>query len=341
MRRRRAIILPTRTEAERRHAIETAAEALRAGELVATPTETVYGLAANALGERAVRRICEAKGRPPNNPLIVHVDGTEMARRWAAVWPETAQRLAEAFWPGPLTLVLPKAAGIPDAVTGGGGTVGLRHPQAPLTEAIIRRCGFPLAAPSANRSSEISPTTADHVARSLGDRIRWIVDGGPCPVGIESTVLDLSVQPPRVLRPGMIGPAALAAALGQTPRAAGGPEERGRGPLRSPGLLDRHYAPRAALLVWRWREESELLERLEAAGLSPDRCALAALRLPRSIRFRRTALMPRGVAEYGRALYRTLHECDAPGIRAILVEAPPERDEWEAIWDRLRRAAAR
>ena len=184
---------------------------MRAGEVVALPTETVYGLAANALDEKAVAKIFQIKGRPAHNPIIVHVASNEMAKRCVKSWPELAEKLSKAFWPGPLTLVLPRAEKIPDIVTAGGETVGIRWPSHPFIQAVIRECGFPLAAPSANLSNQISPTNAEHVRAQLGGKIPLIVDGGQSQVGIESTVLDLTVSPPRILRPGMIHAESLAA----------------------------------------------------------------------------------------------------------------------------------
>src|SRR6266487_6484411 len=200
----KAVILPTHTPALFDAAVQRAAELLRAGELVALPTETVYGLAANALDARAVARIFEVKGRPAHNPIIVHVAGAGMARRCVADWPPLADKLTKVFWPGPLTVVLPRSLEIPDIVTAGGSTVGVRWPTHPFIQAVIRACGFPLAAPSANLSTQVSPTNALHVQNSLGEKIRLIVDGGQSQVGIESTVLDLSMSSPRLLRPGMI-----------------------------------------------------------------------------------------------------------------------------------------
>ena len=194
--------------------MKRAARLLRAGEVVALPTETVYGLAANALDETAVAKIFQIKGRPANNPIIVHVVGAEMAGRCVRAWPAAAEQLARAFWPGPLTLVLPRAKEIPDLVTAGGPTVGVRWPGHPFIQAVIRECGFPLAAPSANLSSRVSPTNAGHVRQQLGDKISLIVDGGQSQIGIESTVLDLTASPPRVLRPGMIHDESLAAVCG-------------------------------------------------------------------------------------------------------------------------------
>src|SRR6476619_3276599 len=218
-------------------------ELIRAGKLVAFPTETVYGLGANALDADAVRRIFEVKGRPATSPLIVHVDSVDMARRVAAKWPETAELLARAYWPGPLTLVLPKNACIPDIVTAGLPTVGVRMPAHPVALDLIRAAGVPVAAPSANRFTELSPTTAEHVRRSLGDAVDCVLDGGPTPVGIESTVISLAGAP-TLLRPGMIPREALEALIGPV-QMAGAME----GAHPSPGMHPRHYAPRTPLIM--------------------------------------------------------------------------------------------
>src|SRR4051812_21724304 len=211
----RTLILTTDTPARFKEAVDRAVELLQAGELVALPTETVYGLAANAFDAAAVARIFEIKGRPINNPLIVHIANLEMARGCAAEWPAAADDLARSFWPGPLTMVLRKGVSIADLVTAGGKTVGLRWPSHPFMQAVIRECGFPLAAPSANLSNQVSPTNAAHVQKALNGRVKLIVDGGQSQVGIESTVLDLSVRPPRILRPGMLHEQSLAAVLGE------------------------------------------------------------------------------------------------------------------------------
>src|SRR5580692_8600177 len=208
-------ILPAHTPELFQKAVRRAVELLRAGEVIALPTETVYGLAANALDEKAVAKIFEIKGRPSKNPVIVHVASLEMAKRCVSDFSPLAEKLARAFWPGPLTLVLPRAPIIPKIVTAGGETVGVRWPSHPLMQAVIRECDFPLAAPSANLSNQISPTNAAHVQKQLDGKIPIIVDGGQSAVGIESSVLDLSVRPPQILRPGMIRAASLAAVCGE------------------------------------------------------------------------------------------------------------------------------
>lgn len=332
-----APLLPTHTPELFEAAVTRAVRALAAGGIVALPTETVYGLAANAFDAAAVRRVFEAKGRPAANPIIVHVASVAMARRCVRDWPPLAEALAAAFWPGPLTLVLPKSPAIPDVVTAGGATVGVRWPGHPLIQAVIQRCGFPLAAPSANPSGGVSPTRAAHVQRDLGPRAALIVDGGPSPVGIESTVLDLSVQPPRILRPGMIHAESLAAVTG--PLAEGG---AGRGGvLKSPGLLARHYAPKARLVVLSWQEESDLLRQLGKLGAAAARChVLAHSRIPAPAGWGRVCVIPHDPPAFARALYAELRRCDDEGAQLIVVESLPEGIEWQALADRLRRAAS-
>ncbi len=224
--------------------IARAAAVLRSGGLVAFPTETVYGLGALALDAAAVRRIFAAKGRPANNPLIVHIADPKDASQVAAEWPDAAERLARRFWPGPLTLVVPRTAGVPDATTAGGPTVAVRVPAHPVALALLRAVGAPVAAPSANRSAELSPTLAEHVLRGLTGRIDLVLDGGPTAGGIESTVLDMTTAPPRLLRPGLIGPAELEAVIGPVGRT--GATQAGSA-LPSPGMLPRHYSPRTPL----------------------------------------------------------------------------------------------
>lgn len=339
-------ILPTDTPARFAAAVTRAAELLRAGELVALPTETVYGLAANALSATAVARIFAAKDRPVGNPIIVHVASVAMARACVAHWPDRADKLAAAFWPGPLTLVLPRAPAIPDIVTAGGPTVGVRWPSHPFIQAVIRECGFPLAAPSANASTQVSPTNAEHVRKGLGGRIRLIVDGGQAQVGIESTVLDLTLEPPRVLRPGMIHEESLLAAIGAVRGLdAVWPGESasaaGVAPARSPGQLRKHYAPKASLLVWSWGDERELKARLTVGGWRLADCHIVAhTRIPLGQEFGGVSVIPHDAPAFARALYGELHRCDEAGARAIVVEAVPETSEWRALADRLRRAAA-
>lgn len=300
--------------------VGTAADALRSGKLVAFPTETVYGLGANALDAAAVARIFEAKGRPTTNPLIVHVADAAEVLAVAAEVPPLAAKLFAAFWPGPLTLVLPKAPGVPDLVTAGGPTVAVRCPNHPLARELLRAAGVPVAAPSANRSGELSPTTADHVLVSLDGRIEFVLDGGPCPGGLESTVLDVTGPVPRLLRPGLVSLDQLRAVIGDV---LIGPNPDS-GPARSPGLLTKHYAPRTALECAATDTEREFLANLyETAGLTvaryspPDSPVAAAARL-----------------------YADLHALDATAPDRILVTLPPDAPEWQAVRDRLLRASA-
>lgn len=334
-----AEILPTHTAALFEAAVQRAAELLRAGEVVALPTETVYGLAANALDAQAVARIYEIKGRPAHNPIIVHVASLEMARRCVAEWPEMADRLARSFWPGPLTLVLPRSPAIPEIVTAGGATVGVRWPSHPFIQAVIRLCGFPLAAPSANLSNQISPTNAEHVRKQLGDRLRLIVDGGQSQVGIESTVVDVSSDPPMVLRPGMIHEESLIAVCGDL---VSHQRKRlpGSSPLRSPGMLDRHYAPKAKLVVVPWQNSEEFERQLAALAMRRAKThVISHTHVPSDAGLGGVSVIPHDAEAFARALYGELHRCDEAGAELILVEALPESSEWRAIADRLRRAA--
>ncbi len=309
-----------------RAALLRAAELIRQGKLVAFPTETVYGLGANALDEAAVRRIYEVKGRPPQSPLIVHVASREMARRLAAEWPDTAETLAEHFWPGPLTLVVRKRPQIPDIVTAGLPSVGLRMPSHPLALELIREAGVPLAAPSANRFSRLSPTTAEHVRQGLGEAVDFVLDGGPTTVGIESTVVSLVHTPPRLLRPGMITRAQIEAVIG--PVEAGRRIEDNTAAHLSPGLHARHYSPRTPLFLL-----------VPGEPLPPGRGAHLWLTQPGGAAH--AVRMPGQPEAYAAVLYEVLHREDARGWDWIAVERPPETPEWEAIRDRLERASRR
>ena len=332
-----AEILSTHTPALFQAAVKRAAELLRAGEVVALPTETVYGLAANALDGAAVAKIFQIKGRPAHNPVIVHVSDLEMAKSCASDWPASADKLAKAFWPGPLTLVLPRAKEIPDNVTAGGVTVGVRWPGHPLIQAVIRACGFPLAAPSANLSTQISPTNAEHVRKQLGGKISLIVDGGQSQVGIESTVVDLTVSPPEILRPGMIHAESLAAVIGNTGQRAATADRR---TLRSPGLSKKHYSPKAKLVVLNWQDDADLNSQLAARRLPPAAGrVIAHSRIPSDENFAGVSVIPHDAEAFARALYAELHRCDEAGAEWIVVEAPPASPEWHGIADRLKRAA--
>jgi L-threonylcarbamoyladenylate synthase len=314
-------------------AIARAAAVLRAGGLVAFPTETVYGLGAYARDAAAVARIFAAKGRPSNNPLIVHVADPLEARQVVAEWPESAARLAARFWPGPLTLVLPKRPELPDIVTAGGPTVAVRVPAHPVALTLIRAADCPIAAPSANRSGYISPTRAEHVLSGLEGRIDMLLDAGPVPGGIESTVLDLTSEPPRLLRPGLVAPAEIETVIGDIVRPAS-TVALAEGPLPSPGMLSRHYAPRTPLELAS-DEGRARVEQLRHAGLRVGWLAFAAHDLPGV-----TVLeMPPDSEGYAALLYAALHALDAAGVDRIIVARPPETDEWLALSDRLRRAS--
>jgi L-threonylcarbamoyladenylate synthase len=336
---RSAKLLRTHTPQLFEEAVAAASELLQQGEVVALPTETVYGLAANALKPAEVARIFELKGRPAHNPIIVHVDGVNMARRCVSDWPESAQLLADAFWPGPLTLVLPKAETIPEVVTAGGPTVGVRWPGHPLMRQVIRSCGFPLAAPSANRSNEISPTNAGHVMKSLGAGLPLVVDGGQSQIGIESTVIDLTVSPPRILRPGIIHEESIEAALGSPVEIVGVDENAGA--LKSPGRLLKHYSPKARVIIRVWDNVAEAEALLNSMAGERDRLWLLTHTIvPLQIDASHVCVVPHDPEAYARALYAELHRCDEEGAEVILVEALPDTPEWRGISDRLTRAAA-
>jgi L-threonylcarbamoyladenylate synthase len=315
-------------------ALARAAEVLRAGGLVAFPTETVYGLGANALDAAAVARIFTAKGRPANNPLIVHVAETADVLRVASEWPEVAARLAERFWPGPLTLVLPRRPELPDIVTAGGPTVAVRLPAHPVARELIHLAETPIAAPSANRSNRLSPTRARHVLCDLDGRIDMLLDGGPTPGGIESTVLDLASRPPRLLRPGLIEPGALEAIIGPIERARLGVSAEA---LPSPGMLARHYAPRTPMELAEGGEE-------RVRQLSRDGLRVAWLvwfdadeeALPAGVTVVR---LPSDAGGYAAELYQALHRLDEISIDRIIAALPPEGEEWLGVRDRLRRAS--
>jgi L-threonylcarbamoyladenylate synthase len=328
-------LLSTDTEEGFNEALELAVAQLRQGEVVAVPTETVYGLAANALEASSVEKIFTGKDRPAQNPIIVHVSSESMARDCVAQWPESAGKLANAFWPGPLTLVLPKADTIPGNVVAGGATVGVRWPSHPFIQQLITACSFPLAAPSANLSNHISPTSAEHVKSQMEGRIPLIIDGGPAQVGIESTVVDLSGDSVRVLRPGMISMEAIEAVLSDGAITVGKDECV----LKSPGQLERHYAPNARLLVLNWKDEEDLENQISYSRTPHDRVhVIAHTHVVGGTRFGRVSMLPREAQAYAQVLYGELHRCDQEGAELICVEAPPDDPEWVAINDRLSRA---
>ena len=324
-----------------------AVELLQAGELVAFPTETVYGLGADAANPEAVARLFAAKGRPADHPLIVHLPGAGYLERWARDIPAIAWELAEAFWPGPLTLILKRAAEVPDAVTGGQETVGLRMPAHPLALGLLRAfalagggrgglCG--IAAPSANRFGRISPTEAAHVHQELGAAVALVLDGGPCQVGIESTIIDLSLggdQPPRLLRPGHITPEQIYAVTGMRPE---WPAARQSGNVpRVSGSLEAHYAPLTPMRVVATSQLPEVIAGLQESG---RRCALLARTrqmLPALPHAQRQ--LPDEAEAYAHGLYAALRELDQAGSDIIVVEDIPAHPAWVALADRLRRAA--
>ena len=315
--------------------IERAATILRAGGLVAFPTETVYGLGAHALDAAAVRRIYAAKGRPSYNPLIVHVANEAAARELAASWPAAASKVARAFWPGPVTIVLRKRAIVPDEVTAGLDSVALRVPAHPIALTLIRAAAIPIAAPSANRSMALSPTSARHVAASLGNRVDLVLDGGDTPVGIESTVVDLRGDRPSILRPGVIGARELEPVVGELARFD---DVRGDVPRASPGQLDRHYAPRARIELYDAHVAGEAA--IAARDLTARGSRVGAMVFEAGLPgAERTIRMPHEALEYARRLYATLHELDDAGCDVVFVERVPDGEPWLAIADRLARAA--
>ncbi len=318
-------------------ALADAAHVLTRGGLVAFATETVYGLGALATDPAAVDRIYQAKGRPPFNPLIVHVGDIVQARQCTAVWPRAADRLAGTFWPGPLTLVLPRLSLIPDVVTGGRETVAIRVPLPPVARGLIDWVGQPLAAPSANRSNRLSPTRAEHVLSELDGRIDLILDSGPTSFGLESTVLDLTGSPFRILRPGPIGPEAIAQCLGGLDQVADTREHMARPSDESPaspGMLHVHYAPRTpALRVDSVEDLAKNSWPVNAALLVLGPTALPDI--PASLHLVELA-EPRAAAQ---RLYSILHEFDALNLDVIVIVMPPDQPEWRAIRDRLVRAS--
>jgi L-threonylcarbamoyladenylate synthase len=306
--------------------ILAAAGLIRAGRLVAFPTETVYGLGANALDAVAVERIFAAKGRPQSSPLIVHVASVEMARALAAKWPEEAEKLARTFWPGPLTLVVQKTVEIPQIVTARLDTVGLRMPAHPVALELLRASRLPIAAPSANRFTELSPVTAEQVRMSLGGAVDMILDAGACTVGIESTVLSLVDDEPALLRPGVVTAEQIETVIGLQAGSLRRAFTPDAGAHRSPGQHPRHYRPRKPLYLVDCKSP---LPAGEGAYL------WRTCRRPATL----SIAMPFDPAPYAARLYGTLHEVGCREIDWIAVERPPEGPAWEAVSDRLRRAA--
>jgi len=312
--------------------IAHAAAVLKAGELVAFPTETVYGLGADASNADAVRKVFAAKGRPADHPLIVHIADALQLRNWARDVPPAAHTLAQHFWPGPLTLVLKRNPHVPDAVTGGQDTVAIRVPSHPVAQALLHAFGGGIAAPSANRFGRVSATTAAHVHEEFGDAVACVLDGGAADVGIESTIVDCSRDVPALLRPGWITPQQIETALGSL---LGAPASRGP---RAPGMLDKHYAPQTPLMLMEGDLVAELARSLTRQGKRV--AALARTSLRPLIDNMVWIAAPADAAGYAHDLYANLRALDHAGCDAILVEQPPEDPEWIAIRDRLNRAAA-
>ena len=320
-------------------AIARAVQILRNGGLVAIPTETVYGLAADADNEQALRALFVAKGRPADHPVIVHVSGAEALAQWTRDVSESARKLVQAFWPGPLTILLKRSVRARDIITGAQDTVGLRAPAHPWMRAVLREFGGALAVPSANTFGRISPTTAQHVVDDLGlkprGKVDWVLDGGACPVGIESTIIDLSGGAPTLLRPGSITREQLQTVLGQAviSVSATAPHD-----VRASGTLARHYAPRTPLSML---TDEDFAAKL-AAPCKKRLAVLAPLHLLQSCRANVALAIAAAEdpGEYARALYANLHRLDRSGADQLLIAAPPRTGEWEAVHDRLQRAQA-
>jgi len=312
--------------------IETAVQALRNGELVAFPTETVYGLGANAQNPAAVRRIFEAKGRPASHPVIVHLDSPRYLHRWVREVPEGAIKLAEAFWPGPLTMVMPRAAHVHDVVTGGQDTIAIRVPAHPMAQQLLTAFGGGIAAPSANRYGRLSPTRAEHVREELGDSVRLVLDGGECQLGLESTIVAFEGPTVRLLRPGSVTAGQIRGVVGEL--AIGAAQES----PRVPGTTPAHYAPATPLTI---APAGEIDAQADAASVGGKRIAVLAQRLPlRSHKYVTWINAGRRPESYARDLYNNLRTLDRAGCQRILVQDVPEGERWDAIRDRLRRAAS-
>lgn len=315
--------------------IQTAAERIRSGELVAFPTETVYGLGANALDEKAVQKIYTAKGRPSTNPLIVHVLGAAEAKELVSEWPATAEKLAARFWPGPLTMILKKKPIVPNATTAGSDTVAIRAPAHPVARELLVQSGVPIAAPSANKSGEVSPVRAEHVRASLGDPTLLILDDGPVSGGIESTVIDLTSSPPRILRPGLVSSKEITAIIGPIDRFHDYVDTSSTAPMPSPGMQSRHYAPRIPLIL-----SNTPIDDAKLALATRRKVGLITLE---KFGFESPECITRGLgttpAIAARNLYEILHELDSLNLDLIIAENPPPGDEWIAIHDRLFRAS--
>lgn len=312
--------------------LDTAASILTKGGLVAFPTETVYGLGADARNPQALLRVFEAKGRPVDHPLIVHIAKASDIKSWAEDIPDLAWQLTEQFWPGPLTLILKRQAHVSNLVTGGQDTVGLRMPAHPLALALLERFGSGIAAPSANRYGRVSPTTAEHVKTELGDSIDLVLDGGACSVGLESTILDLSSAKPQLLRPGAVTRNDLSPFLGQL-----APRPEVDSP-RVSGSTPSHYAPVTPVQLMEKTAMQALLRSLIAEGKA---VAVLAMHSVTSEPASNASIlrMPTDAKKYAQALYAQLRIADALACQILLIEQPPESEQWDAVRDRLTRAA--
>ena len=311
--------------------IETAVQALRDGELVAFPTETVYGLGANAQNPAAVQKIFAVKGRPPNHPVIVHLDSPRFLHRWVREVPESATRLAESFWPGPLTMVMPRAANVHDVITGGQDSIAIRVPAHPMAQQLLTAFGGGIAAPSANRFGRLSPTRAEHVREEFGETVRVILDGGECQIGLESTIVSFEGASVRLLRPGSVTAAQIRAQVGELLLGADSASPR------VPGSAPMHYAPTTPITIVPGGEIDAQADAVSAGG---RRVAVLAQRLPlRAHKYVTWINAGRRPESFGRDLYTNLRTLDKAGCQRILVQDVPEGEPWDAIRDRLRRAA--
>lgn len=312
--------------------ITDAVATLRAGGLVAFPTETVYGLGADASNETAIKKVFAAKGRPHDHPLIVHIASAAQLNAWAREVPPAVHTLAQKFWPGPLTLILKRVQGVSDLVTGGQDTVALRVPSHPVAQALLHAFGGGIVGPSANRFGRVSATTAEHVRQEFGDAVDCVLDGGACEVGIESTIVDLSGAAPALLRPGCITAAQIEAALGLPLTAPNAQSPR------APGTLEKHYAPRTPVML----VEGDLIDELARSFVRQDKRVAVLARNARQPLIDKLVWIaaPEAAACYAHDLYSNLRQLDAAGCDVMLVEEPPPAIEWTAVRDRLGRAAA-
>ena len=329
-------VMKVSPKAPQKKLILTAAEVLRRGGLVAFPTETVYGLGADAFNADAVKQIFVAKGRPLDNPIIVHIASVADLKALTTHVPEEASRLIEKFWPGPLTLILQKSPDVPDDVTGGLDTVAVRMPQNKIALALIKALGHPIAAPSANLSGRPSGTTAGHVLQDFAGKIDMILDGGPVTVGVESTVLDLSRKPPAILRPGAVTQEDLAPLLGRVVMGRGA-----EGKKRSPGTRYRHYSPRARVTLVEPGDEKAIAKLVDQYAKGKKKMAVVARHFTPSGRARPIVrIMPQELEEYARQIFAVLRELDELAVDEIIIEKTEEKGIGVAIMDRLKRAAA-